>query len=285
MKKVLRAIVMSGLAAGVASVAMTSGAVLATRTVSHSSPNAADAVAARNALVSSLRHSTPTARFATNVSAATSSSFNWEGYYDSTTTSGAFTKVGGAWKVPAVTCNAEDQIVSQWVGIDGATTSTVEQVGTLEQCFQGTAHLYSWYQMYPAQSSSVLVGTTVAAGDVITASVTRSGTSYTLKLTDATHTANNISTTQTCAATTCLDESAEWIVERPSFSIGIAPLAKFATFSQTNGTATKSGVSGHIGSFSPTSIDMVDATNTYNLATPGSLSSGKKFSNTWHNSY
>jgi len=36
---------------------------------------------------------------------------------------------------------------------------------------------------------------------------------YALTVTDATTSGNNISTTQSCAAATCVDASAEWIAE------------------------------------------------------------------------
>src|ERR1017187_4490703 len=155
--------------------------------------------------------------------ASSLSSFNWAGYGDSSATHGEFTKVSGAWKVPAVTCTSEDRITAEWVGLDGLTSSTVEQDGTSSQCFQGKAIYYSWYEMYPA--GSIAVGTTVAAGDNISASVARSGASYTLKLTDSTHTANSFSKAGSCATSTCVDTSAEWIVERPAYSIGIVPEA------------------------------------------------------------
>lgn len=67
--------------------------------------------------------------------------------------------------MPALTCTAEDRVTSEWVGLDGATDTTVEQDGTASQCFEGTALYYSWYEMYPA--GTVEVGMSVAAGDTI----------------------------------------------------------------------------------------------------------------------
>ena len=118
-----------------------------------------------------------------------------------------------------MTCTAEDRITSDWVGLDGFSSSTVEQDGTVSQCFEDQAVYYTWYEMYPA--GTIAVGTTVAPGDKISASVSRSGSAYTLALTDSTHSANSFSKHATCATTTCLDTSAEWIAERPAYSIGI----------------------------------------------------------------
>jgi len=239
---------------------------------------------ARRALTVYLRHGDPLAQVVGPIRSTTAGSYNWSGYADTSTTDGAFTRVAGTWSTPSVKCSAEDQITSEWVGLDGWTSSTVEQDGTIDWCFEGTANYYTWYEMYPA--GTIEVGTTLAPGDKIAASVSVSkGSTYTLKLTDTTHTANSFTETATCAPTTCLDTSAEWIAERPSFSIGIAPLADYHSWNQGSGTAIESGVSGTISSFGPIEVTMVDATDSYNLSTPSALTGGKQFTTTWDNSY
>jgi hypothetical protein len=212
------------------------------------------------------------------------SSTNWSGYADSSTTNGTFTQVAGAWAVPKVTCTAEDTLAVDWVGIDGLTNGTVEQDGTLDWCFQDKATYYTWWEMYPA--SSVDVGTSVVPGDKITASVSRSGTAYTLAVTDATHTANSFSRTGSCAAATCVDTSVEWIAERPAFSIGVVPQAKFGTWVLSGATETAAGKVGTISSYKTNdAITMIDATETYDLTTVSALTTANKFTATWHNSY
>ena len=215
--------------------------------------------------------------------APNSSSFNWSGYADTTTTANYFTAVSGSWVVPAVTCNHENQLLSAWVGIDGATTGTVEQTGTTSQCFEGTAFYYSWYEMYPA--GTIEVGTTVHPGDKIAASVTRPGatsTKYTIKLTDSTTAGNTISTSATCGLATCLDESVEWIAERPSYQAGIAPLAAAPSWTLSTGKASGGGTSGTIQTFGATEdIAMIDATQSYDLAIPANLNAtGNGFKDT-----
>jgi hypothetical protein len=213
--------------------------------------------------------------------------YNWSGYADSSSTAGEFSAVSGAWTVPAVTCTPEHRIQSQWVGLDGLTDSTVEQTGTISQCFEGQAIYYTWWEMYPTESTVTVVGSTVKPGDHITASVRRTGTTYALKLTDATTTGNNISVSETCAATTCLDESANWIIERNSFaSTGYAPLAPFNSTHFGAASETAAGVKGTINSVSPNQIFMVDSTDSYDLASPGTVgSTGKTFTDAWKNSY
>lgn len=212
-------------------------------------------------------------------------SYNWSGYAALSTTKQFFTKVSGSWTVPAVTCTPEDRLAVNWVGLDGAADTTVEQTGTLSWCFQGSAHYYTWYEMYP--TATVTVGTTVKAGDKISASVTRTGTSYALKVTDSTTSGNNVTTTASCALAKCLDKSAEWITERPAYAIGIVPLAQFSTAKFTAASATGGGKTGAIKTFKTVDdIAMVDATTTYVLDTTSALNTkGNSFTNTWLNSY
>ena len=116
---------------------------------------------------------------------------------------------------------------------------------------------------------------------------TRSGSSYTLSLTDHTTPGNSFSTVQTCATGTCLDQSAEWIAERPAFPIGITPLSNFSSWVPSAGRETASGVKGTIGSGpGVTAIQMIDATDTYQLDNVSGLKSGgTSFSARFLNSY
>lgn len=149
-------------------------------------------------------------------------SSNWSGYADTSTT---FSTVTASWTEPSASCSGRTtQLAAFWVGIDGYSSSSVEQDGTLIECYKGTAYQYTWWEMYPTNDIQV-VGSTLAAGDHIASSVVRSGTSYTLKVTDSTHSADSFSTTQTCSS--CANSSAEWIAEAPSGSSGVYPLAHF----------------------------------------------------------
>ena len=212
------------------------------------------------------------------------SSYNWSGYADTSSTDGVFTQVAGSWVTPKVTCNAEDTITSEWVGLDGWTSTTVEQDGTLGWCFEGTAHYYTWYEMYPA--GTITVGATLKPGDAITASVGRAGTKYTLKVTDATNTANSFTEIATCGTSTCLATSAEWIAERPAFSIGIAPLAHYSNWRVNGAKETAGGVVGTISSY-PTydQITAIDATDSYPLDKTSALKTPAQFATSWLNSY
>jgi len=133
-------------------------------------------------------------------------STNWSGYADTATTS-TYSKVTGSWTEPKATCTSKTSLAAFWVGIDGYSSGTVEQDGTLIECVGGKASYFTWWEMYPSNAIQV-VGSSVKPGDKIAASVVRTGTSYALKVTDSTTPANSFTTTQTCAAATCVDSSA-----------------------------------------------------------------------------
>jgi hypothetical protein len=292
--RLLRYLIVSGSAAAMAGAVTLTGVtattVAAPARVNHAAPSARFLSEARTALVKYLRHNHPQAmlvhtrhaRAVRNVTAA--GTFNWSGYADTATKAQTFTKVSGAWTTPSVTCSAEDQITSDWVGLDGFNSGTVEQLGTISWCFQDTPVYFTWYEMFPKGTTEV--GMTLKPGDKIAASVTRTGTSYALKLTDSTTAGNNISVTKTCALATCKDTSAEWISERPSFSTGIVPQAHYNAFKLTSGAQTSSGKAGTIGSGpGVNAITMIDSTSTYNLNTVTALTGGNSFSTSWKNSY
>jgi hypothetical protein len=203
-------------------------------------------------------------------------STNWSGYAD---TGSSFSAVSSSWTEPSASCSGrQEQLAAFWVGIDGYSSDSVEQDGTLIECYRGEAYQYTWWEMYPTNDIQV-VGETLAAGDAITATVTRSGTSYTLKVTDATHTADSFSTTQTCSS--CANSSAEWIAEAPSGSSGVYPLADFSSWTASNASVTEGTTAGVISSFTDDEITMVDSSGA-TKALPGALnSSGNGFSVAW----
>jgi Peptidase A4 family len=217
-------------------------------------------------------------------------SVNWSGFADSDTTSGqTVTSVSGDWTIPAVKClprpyQNQDAFLANWVGIDGLTNGTVEQLGTATQCFEGVEYYYVWYEMYPA--GTVEEGTTACInnnvncprpGDRVSASVTVTpgsggNNNYVLKLTDHTRPQESFSVSQSCAAATCLDSSAEWIIERPAvlpdFGVQILPLADFTSTGFTRGNLVAGGASSSIQGFSggPVyNISMNDDTDSYYL--------------------
>jgi hypothetical protein len=190
------------------------------------------------------------------VTPVSTTSTNWSGYAVETSLtspqSNAVTSVSGAWKVPTVTATSSKSTAycSVWVGIDGYSSSTVEQLGTDSDIVNGKAEYYVWYEMYPSASKDV-TSMTIAAGDAITASVQyiTSGThagQFLLSISDTTRTNDSFSIYQTLSS--AKRSSAEWVVEAPSSNSGVLPLAAFSTVTFTNATVTINGTTGAIDS-------------------------------------
>ena len=178
-------------------------------------------------------------------------------------------------------CTSTTSLAAFWVGIDGYSSSSVEQDGTLIECYRGAAYYYTWWEMYPTNAIQV-VGSTLRAGDSITASVVRSGTSYTLKVTDSSRSADSFSTTQTCSS--CANSSAEWIAEAPSGSSGVYPLSDFGSWTESGATVKAGSTSGVISSFTDDELTMINSSGA-TKAQPGALnSSGNGFGVTWERS-
>jgi hypothetical protein len=138
--------------------------------------------------------------------------YNWSG---AAKTGSGFTSVTSTWTEPSVTCNSYNNLMAPWVGIDGYGSSTVEQTGVATDCSSGVPVYQAWYEMYPASPVYYSLTTyPVRAGDQITATVTRSGTTYTLKL--ANHTRGWAKATT--ASMYASNASAEVILESPAGS-------------------------------------------------------------------
>lgn len=201
------------------------------------------------------------------VASTTVSSTSWGGYADLSET---YSKATGKWAQPAVTCStAATSEIATWVGLDGYSSDTVEQAGTLAECYQRTAYYYSWWELYPDNDVQV-VGASVAAGDAITGSVSRSGTTYTFKVTDATHTANSFSATSACSP--CVNSSAEWIAGANAGSTVVIPAISWTV---SGATVTAGSVTGVISTFPYSQIVPVNgSTSPLNAA-------GNGFTVTW----
>jgi len=224
-------------------------------------------------------------------SGATTVSLNWSGY--AVTSKKLFTYVHTTFVQPAITCTGQpDQWTSNWSGLDGYTSDTVEQDGTFAHCGGSgntTPKYEAWYELFPANSVNVFA---VHAGDIIDSSVTYSTTTseFTLTISDLS-TGKSSSTSATCAA--CARTSAEWIVERPELcnnagtNCFLTELADYGTTTMSGDEAQLTGgnVKG-IGGFNNIPIDMVDPVSGggfISLDTVGAVTA-KSFTATWDRS-
>lgn len=202
---------------------------------------------------------------ATAKAAADQQRFNLNGYSWSgvAVTGSGFTSVSASWTEPSVTCNSYNDEMAIWVGLDGYGSSTVEQVGVAIDCSSGHPVSQGFYEMYPA--APVYYSNPISAGDQITASVTRSGTSYTLKLSDAT----KGWTKSAIKSMNASNASAEVIVESST-----ASFPKFGDINFSNVTINGNPVV----TYNPT---LLDASNSYGYEDHTSAVSGSNFSVTY----
>jgi hypothetical protein len=199
-------------------------------------------------------------------------STNWSGY---AATTGTYTSVSASWTQPAGTCSSGDQYAAFWVGLDGYTSSSVEQTGSEVDCVGRTAEYYAWYEAYPAASKNY--SNTVKPGDHFNASVTYSGSNkFSLYIADTTQ---GWSHTTSVTVRGAARSSAEVIVEAPccTNSGGILPLTDFGTVNITSSLANGAAI-GNAGGL--TEIYMADSEGRAEDSV-SSLSGGENFSATW----
>jgi hypothetical protein len=199
-------------------------------------------------------------------------STNWSGY---AATTGTYTSVSASWTQPAGKCSSGDQYAAFWVGLDGYSSSSVEQTGSEVDCVGRTAQYYAWYEMYPGPSENY--PNTVRAGDHFNASVTYEGSNkFSLYIADTTQ---GWSHTTVASLAGAARSSAEVIVEAPccTNSGGILPLTDFGTVNITGSEANGSAL-GNAGGV--TEIIMIDNEGR-DKDTVTSLSGGENFSATW----
>jgi len=216
-------------------------------------------------------------------------STNWSGYAV-TGASGSVTDVKGSWIVPAIqgVCSSTNQYASFWVGIDGFSSNTVEQIATDSDCQNGVPTYYAWFEFYPHPSFTVN-SVAIHPGDAISAEVNFAGGRFTVSLTNES-TGQSFSTS--AKVNSAHRSSAEWIVEAP-YSGGILPLADFGTsffgmdHTRVSSTcyATESGTTGPIGSFSSNvEITMVTSSGAPKAVPSTLVDNGTSFTDAWMSS-
>jgi hypothetical protein len=168
-------------------------------------------------------------------------SANWSGDY---VTSGPYTSVTGTFTVPSLVAPiATNSYATEWVGIDGATNTDLIQAGVDEYQSPECASfcVSPWWEILPAESTSI-ADVTVDAGDQVTVSIDQvSGTTWDITLTDD----RNLQTFSTGPVMyTGPDASAEWIVEDPSNGVALYPFADYTTttFSNLGFTGTENSL-------------------------------------------
>ncbi len=214
---------------------------------------------------------------------------NWSGY--AAVSAKKFTYVHSTFIQPKITCpGVKNQWTSNWVGLDGFTSNTVEQDGTFAMCggaASKTPVYEAWYELFPAGSVNVFA---VKAGDKMDVSVRFKSGKFTLTVADLT---SGKKVTHTAACGTCQRSSAEWIIERPALCNNTGTkcfLTELADYHTATMGASQAQVAGgairSVASFDNIPIFMIDP-----LASGGFISldtvaalKGSAFTATWNRS-
>jgi hypothetical protein len=233
-------------------------------------------------------------------------STNWAGWADIDET---FTAVSSSWTEPAVYCTNSGSSSSGsllggllgtgggsgsdatsyssfWDGLDGYTSSSVEQTGTAADCTSTGPSYYAWYEMYPAGETQLPASYKVEPNDVMVGTVNYSGGDFIMVLQDKTQ--NWTYTTNPLSGPSLARSSVEFVAEAPSscdvlFCDGL-PLADFGTVNFTNASVVDtSGLQGDIAQFPDAAIQM--SSDGTVKATPDALNATNNgFSVTWSHS-
>jgi hypothetical protein len=209
--------------------------------------------------------------------------YNWTGYYASGANASA-TKVTGVWVEPTTKCtSATTQWAAFGVAIGGRISSsspTLEEIGTLGRCVNGTVAYSAWWDLYPA-SAVHISNITVHPGDKITASVTFASGKFTISLKDG---KQRFSTKKTQSG--ALRSAAGCLVSGGRTN-GVQ-LADFGVVKFSKCTATIGGHTGGIGTFATVyEATMVSQKPSHAaLSVPSKLGATKSsFSVTWKRAY
>ena len=203
----------------------------------------------------------------------------------------SFSRMSASWTVPTVTCppgaNTE---ASQWPGISGNTT--VVQDGTQEACVSGIPEYSAWCELYgdggknaygPACDVGPNDRNPVSPGDAITASISISGSIWTLSMANTTQ-RWGWSITFPNPSPGLGQSDAEVVVECPTNSLPPScsgyPLADFGTVRFTRATADLDGRTTSLSALSPFPLQTVIGSTL--LAAPGALDAKGGFIDTWH---
>jgi hypothetical protein len=185
-------------------------------------------------------------------------SSDWAGYVD---TGSQFTGVSARWTVPTVQTSQTGEDSSTWIGIDGATNTSLIQTGTSQDTANGTTTYFAWYEVLPA--ASVPIGY-VSPGDTMDASIVEKAVgTWTITIVDVT-------SGQGISVDIAYDgpsTSAEWIEEdQYSLSGQQEPLANFgaAQFSELGANSSTPSA----GTLTP--LEIVDASGNV-LAYPSTV--------------
>jgi hypothetical protein len=221
------------------------------------------------------------------IPAGMTTSTNWGGYVAASKLSSpkksSVSAAYGTWIVPTLEATLDDSYCAIWVGIDGYSSPTVEQIGTSHDFVDGQQDDYAWFEMYPG-GAYIIDGFPLVPGDVISASVVyTSNSTFVLKLYNDTQQVFVTIPTQYTKSSTARRQSAEWIVEAPYYN-GILPLSDFVTAYLWGCSATINGKTAPIknSSWQNIGIEMITGNGTPKAIPSAILPDNGSFFVTWN---
>lgn len=183
--------------------------------------------------------------------AALETSPDWSGYVIQVNAGQKVDTVEATWIQPTVACGStvhERQNASFWVGIDGAGSPTVEQIGTAGTCdgLRDKAY-HAWWEMYP--DVEIPIPMAVRPGDVMHGRVTAVGSSFTLYLQNETAGGAPFETTHFSAEAKRL--SAEWVAEATTLGLldGSTHLSELPDFGYVRFSNCRATIDGNPAAF------------------------------------
>ncbi|MDR3584595.1 MAG: G1 family endopeptidase [Desulfosporosinus sp.] len=165
-----------------------------------------------------------------NLPANTQESDNWAGYIDTPSDGSSYTSVSGNWTIPTVTASQQNAAAAQWIGLGGATSTDLLQIGTIEDIENGQQVTEVFWEQLPSPAQIV---TTIQNGSSIKASIAQAADltwNLTLTVSGQSQTYTIPPVTLDPSYVSGIGTSAEWISEDPSTqSNQLYPLANMGT--------------------------------------------------------
>jgi hypothetical protein len=218
---------------------------------------------------------------------------DWAGYADVACGKCALRYVTANFPAPSINCakvsaRSSNHIVSTWVGLDGITDNTVEQLGVDGLCDMGNPVYYVWYEMYP-QRTHVFTISGFGPGDALSGNVyyNSHNRDWQLTLIDLTRDVG-FEADQACpSGQECRNANAEAITEDPG---GAVPAGMYlgdfgATFYGRVQVTSRDGTHGTLAGSNSRHLWFLYGLQMYSrthlMAYPGALAAGTAFSVYW----
>ncbi|WP_100487355.1 G1 family glutamic endopeptidase [Sporolactobacillus pectinivorans] len=210
--------------------------------------------------------------------AQTEESSNWSGYAVTPAGSRLYTSVSGNWTVPKAS-GISSSSSAQWIGLGGISSSSLLQMGTIEQIQRNSETATLFWEQLPGSAKNIM---NVPVRSQISASIFRSNNeiwSLQFKVTEPNgkRITKTVSVKLTASYEKGIETSAEWISEDPSSgSGGLYPLASTGVVNYTGATVNNQPISENGNSVQP--LAMVSSANGLLIAPSSLLSNGTGFS-------